>query len=407
MDYFIDDSEIKNRAKQVQYVKEIVSLRLSETGIGGKLYYVSVPHFTSEFIKHDNNVVSITCFPPFPKSDESFEFIKYYIGKNIKNKDTKIFFDNIYEGQVISCIIGIHKIIDALNLDSKNVYFFTGGIEAQKLYNKFCVDKQIIDKINVRVLLAWERHLSHRLPDGIAEPSYTLSSKEKLFLSFNRMSRKHRVALLGLLYSRDLVDRGFYSFFTKVWGNATTRYILQALENNLSLHIYTTIKHHIESNYHKFPLRLNTVSEDENANYIKTDDNYYYDNSYFSLVTETFFFGEDNANEKPYEENSVFFSEKIFKPIICKHPFIQLNRPNALEYLRKIGYKTFHPFINENYDQIENDESRLLAIVDEVERLSKQTPEQWIEWQKNVADIVEHNYRVIKSKTIKDHIFNE
>ena len=140
-------------------------------------------------------------------------------------------------------------------------------------------------------------------------------------------------------------------------------------------------------------------------NYVKADDDQYYQNSYFSLVTETFFFKTIEKNSKVVDENSVFFSEKIFKPIICKHPFIMMNRPYSLEYLRKIGYKTFAPFIDETYDTIEDDEDRLLAVVNEVERLSKMTDDEWIAWQENVRDIVEHNYKVITSKTILDHGF--
>lgn len=407
MDYVIDDSELKHRPRELQYIKEIVSLRLDHaTGVGGKLYYICIPHFMDEFANHDGNIVSLTCFPPYPKTEESFNFIKKYITDNLRDSNTKIFFDNLYEGHVISCILGIHKIIDSLNIDPRNVYFFTGGIEAQKQYDQYCDKHGILNRINIRVLLVWERHLSYRLPEQMNEPVYSITNKEKIFLSFNRMARKHRVALLGLLYSRQLVDKGFYSFFTKAWGNTPITYTLDQLFGMLSSDNFEKIKYNINVNYPKFPLLLNTESADENANYVKNDDEFYYANSYFSLVTETFFFQEPNADEKIYEENSVFFSEKIFKPIVCKHPFIQLNRPHALEYLRKIGYKTFHPYIDESYDRIEDDELRMIAIINEVERLSNQSPEEWIEWQKNVAPIVEHNYSVIKSKKIKDHVFN-
>jgi hypothetical protein len=88
----------------------------------------------------------------------------------------------------------------------------------------------------------------------------------------------------------------------------------------------------------------------------------------------------------------VFLSEKIYKPLAYKHPFLLVGYPGTLNYLKKLGYRTFHPHINEHYDSIQDDLERMDAIVSEVERLCNQTPEQWQEWQYNVAPIVEHNF---------------
>ena len=74
-----------------------------------------------------------------------------------------------------------------------------------------------------------------------------------------------------------------------------------------------------------------------------------------------------------------------------------MNRPNSLEKLRELGYKTFHPYIDETYDTIENDQERMVAIVDEVERLNKLTDSEWLEWQNGIKDIVEHNHNLLKT----------
>jgi hypothetical protein len=95
------------------------------------------------------------------------------------------------------------------------------------------------------------------------------------------------------------------------------------------------------------------------------------------------------------------FSEKLFRPVKFKHPFILAARPYSLKVLREYGYKTFHPYINENYDLIENDEERLLAIVEEVKRLCTFNDDQWLTWQKNIKDIVEHNFQVLNNIGIK------
>jgi hypothetical protein len=67
--------------------------------------------------------------------------------------------------------------------------------------------------------------------------------------------------------------------------------------------------------------------------------------------------------------------------------------------LKECGYQTFHPYIDESYDNIEDDELRYQAVIQEINRLCAQTDEEWITWQNNIKSIVEHNYQVLLSKT--------
>lgn len=392
------------------YVKEIKSLKLTARHenngitIDSHQYNLLLPHLSKKWrnsIEGDNSV-AVSCFPPFPFNDKAEGLICDYIGKNIKDENTSIFFDNVYEGHVLSCIHGIYKIIDKLQLSYDKCYFISGAIDAQKIYDDFCVRNNVIDKINIIVLNSWERHIALSAKRcEIPEPVFGIKNKEKLLLCFNRILRHHRVSLLGLLYSKNLVNQSYYSFFPDVsYGNIPNRLriILDNIKDFLPSDAYQAIKQQIESHSGDFPLILNN-SDASNTNSVIASDSDYYSNSYLSLVTETFFYDITT----PVDETSVFFSEKTFKPIICKHPFILASRPHSLHFLREIGYKTFHPYIDETYDRIESDADRLLAIVAEIERLSKQTPEQWIQFLQNVSGIVEHNYRVLVNKSADDH----
>jgi hypothetical protein len=160
---------------------------------------------------------------------------------------------------------------------------------------------------------------------------------------------------------------------------------------------------------HKFPLRLNITESRPNPIDLLYEDIFYHENSYFSLVTETQFYEDMVAYDHTpksyqfyYGLRSAFLTEKTFRPIAFKHPFILCSEPFILQELKKLGYKTFHPYINETYDTIENDDRRLNAIITEVERLCSFTDEQWLEWQKNIKDIVEHNYAILLNKQLKD-----
>ena len=79
----------------------------------------------------------------------------------------------------------------------------------------------------------------------------------------------------------------------------------------------------------------------------------YYQTSLISVVTETNF-----------DNNDIFNTEKIFKPMVHRHPFILVGPYKTLEHLKNMGYKTFSDFWDESYDDIEDPFERLLKIVE-------------------------------------------
>ena len=70
------------------------------------------------------------------------------------------------------------------------------------------------------------------------------------------------------------------------------------------------------------------------------------------IVTETVFY---------YDK--LHLTEKIFKPIVSKQPFMLLAAPGNLEYLRSYGFKTFDGIIDESYDNIQDPDARTEAVV--------------------------------------------
>jgi len=148
----------------------------------------------------------------------------------------------------------------------------------------------------------------------------------------------------------------------------------------------------------KLPLTLNMTLERNNPVDVRLDDLLYFDNSYFSVVTETLFYNLDNRKPNEVYMNvidtypGVFFSEKIYKCLALKHPFVLVSTYGSLSELRKRGYKTFSPYIDESYDDIKDDDSRLTMITNEINRLCKLSPEEWIQFTSSIKEIVDHNF---------------
>jgi len=110
-----------------------------------------------------------------------------------------------------------------------------------------------------------------------------------------------------------------------------------------------------------------------------------YANTWVSLVTESSFFKE---------ENTVFISEKTFKPIACMQPFIILGSKGTLKYLRKLGYKTFDGFIDESYDDCE-DVDRFAAIIKSLKQIKNISDK--VAWYESMQEILEHNHKLFLS----------
>ena len=86
-----------------------------------------------------------------------------------------------------------------------------------------------------------------------------------------------------------------------------------------------------------------------------------YQDTYFSLVTETVF-------GYPYS----FRTEKIWKPVAVGHPWIAVANAGFYKDFRNLGFQTFNHVIDESFDNIEDNNKRLDRIVQVVEDLCQQ-----------------------------------
>lgn len=93
--------------------------------------------------------------------------------------------------------------------------------------------------------------------------------------------------------------------------------------------------------------------------------------------------------------NTMFISEKTYKVIACRQPFIIMGNKDTLKKLRETGYRTFDGFIDESYDSLPTFE-RMEAIVESIKKIIN--IEDKLSWFKSMEEIVEHNYRTFMGK---------
>jgi hypothetical protein len=225
--------------------------------------------------------------------------------------------------------------------------------------------------------------------------------RKKHYLCLNRMPRLHRAWLISELFRHDIVQHGMVSF----GGLQEHLEMVNSPDNNLPFSVdpadfasWHSLKLDIQDLFNINPFGI--TGHDFERMYLDT---------YFSVVTETYFFNAQHQDPasgwEPYPviwpktlKGDIFFSEKIYRPMYYKQPFILFAVPHSLRVLKSVGYRTFDKWIDETYDHIEDPHARFKHLVDEVRRLTALTHDQWIDMIQEMTPILEHNHHHFVNK---------
>ena len=99
------------------------------------------------------------------------------------------------------------------------------------------------------------------------------------------------------------------------------------------------------------------------------------------VPTETVYFGQRSH-----------LTEKTFKAIALEMPFVLVAPAHSLKYLREYGFKTFSPFIDESYDDIEDDILRIEKVTAILLEIQARSAAAKIQLHRDLLSTVEYNY---------------
>ena len=102
---------------------------------------------------------------------------------------------------------------------------------------------------------------------------------------------------------------------------------------------------------------------------------------FLNIVTETL-----------YDNESLFISEKTYKPIYLCQPFIVFGNPFTLNKLHQLGYKTFDKWWDESYDSELDLKQRFDKIVKVIEQISELNVEELMKLKTEMREVLIHNY---------------
>jgi hypothetical protein len=197
------------------------------------------------------------------------------------------------------------------------------------------------------------------------------------FISFNRIitnDRSYRIYLVSLLKEQGLLNHGQVSF--NVTDNLFDDWQDETADPNtkLSDNAKQHIEHHL-TDISKLVIDKPELPGSASADIPRGND------AFWNIVTETVFY---------YDK--LHLTEKIFKPIVSKQPFMLLAASGNLAYLRSYGFKTFDSVIDESYDLIQDNDLRLEAVVKQLSWYCSLSDSEKTDVMRAVEPIVLHNF---------------
>jgi len=310
----------------------------------------------------------------------------------IRNKNGYILLDMAVESFVSNnFFFQMHNYFKMHNIPLHKIIYMTGCPNVEELYIDFC-SQQNHGPERMKMLFwdSFEYQISQRIQNKeVYVTKRHIDIIEKSFLCLNYRYRQHRIDLTLLFLKNDLLKDSFYSIPA---GNPhhPDQLFLHNVHRNFSQNIGLTEEDLL--NFQTIlPLKVDNLANSYDNHKIMTMDanqtlSHLYEKSLISVVTET------TAYEPTIAE-----TEKTFKPILYKQPFILVGQKGSLKNLRNKGYRTFSQWFDESYDDISDNHQRMMKIADICKQISnwdKNTKQNFIVGTK---EVVEHNYQLLKN----------
>ena len=338
---------------------------------------------------------------------------------SIKSKDNKVilFSEYVGEGSVdTNTIQGVKKVYP-----DKDVYLILDdtyeGLLTQAdvdTVNLMSVFKEIIilssnEKIKGDNVIDCNFHLYNPKFDNIIvqehQENKNYKTKNKKFICLNRQERLHRLLTVDFLIENNLIEHSYVScsldeFRAPLEQKQITKINSSTGEQDASEYwshrIYGSfdeIKNFTPTAQQKqrllenLPLVVDVPQYQMNPRQLPNIEEYFND-SYWGIVTERDFYRSD-----VYQG----WTEKVLKCFLYKLPFVVVGLPNTIKSLQDYGFITFSKYIDESYDNIQDNDKRMAAAFEQIKYLGNLNYSELDNIHKDMRNILEHNYNNYKA----------
>ena len=274
----------------------------------------------------------------------------------------------------------IHKHCEDVNFPPNKLNLWWGNTNGAELYEQWCERNNPIKKFkSVNYHPLWLGMLMDNTDDH--SDNYEkgkINLKEKYFTFLSGVPKHHRIKTINFLCENNLLDLIEWSW--------VSRYEVDPLNKNLDPRLINLIPKSFEGHTN---IKDRPTKHNPGPAFFEI-----YYNTYFDLVTETYYEHEYEHIEKFNWWEPVFFSEKIWRSIYNKRPFMIIGQKNSIKELQKLGFKTFPHIFDESYDSMEDDK-RIYHVLNQLTSFTCEKLHNKIYTQETEL-ILEHNYDLAK-----------
>lgn len=268
--------------------------------------------------------------------------------------------------------------------------------EVKQCYHRYLPD---IDYANDHPMVIENSYMSVHAEEHPQAHDIDVENINHNFIFLCGTRRSHRVLFLTVLKDLGILDQGLCSWHFKPGTSNPIETKVQSQSSSTldtKLHLLTTVPH----------TRLNeSISWDRglkevfNKHHHEFDSNYQHPlidgraNEYrFNLpaIKKAFLYiSAETVFSYPYP----YLTEKTFKAILQKRPFVIVGAPGSLAQLHKLGFKTFNQFWNEDYDSMTDHSQRIRHLLEIVKHISSMSIDQLKDLCYNMKDVLEYNFQ--------------
>lgn len=284
--------------------------------------------------------------------------------KSIKEKKAKIVFFFITEGcwgMEKMHFDWIDNIVEKFQFDKNDLLFLTANLKANEIYNtnKFTIipynfflinlDFIPLNKSNKNDIKKYEKNYIKYIEHN------QVIKKTNHLLCFNGIPRLNRLLIFAELNTnpklkdkyitslRNTFTDNVFQFYEDINGKTNNQIILSFYKN------YNSLK----NNFYDKKEWGNIINWGASLN----EDVHM--QSFVNIITETL-----------WDDTTIFFTEKTFKPMYMCQPFILFGNPHSLKKLKEYGFETFNKWWDESYDTELDLNVRLQKITNVLEEIA-------------------------------------
>lgn len=257
------------------------------------------------------------------------------------------------------------------------------------------------NKLNLSEFGTWEIHTRNEISQHLWKPNNTY--EQKRFLYLNRRCSPERLYLFNLLWqNQNFQDQSYTSFHRGTyWKNISTNrldnhyhVILDEMQQHQMWRVdkstHTRLKTTIPvDQFPQLPEHLSNQNPYECFSFDKKI-KIAYQSTKISIIAES----------NPQNTKEEFFpTEKTFRAIATKQPFIVFGQQDFYKNLQNLGYQTFNSIWNEDFDSIRCKYNRATKISKLILKLTNMNSQNFDELIEQTKEITEHNYKNLFKRT--------